>query len=110
MLSARNTTVQVVRSDALTDFQARRLQRRLEELEVSPSLSLDAHLTNGQRTNPTDIPTSSFIPGGNAKTPQAQQAQVDQKKKQSANVRKVLLARKSLKDWLEELASFDFSR
>ena len=57
-----------------------------------------------KRTNPTDIPTSSFVPGNSTKTPQTQ-VQVDQKKKQPANVRKVLYARKSLKDWLEELVS-----
>jgi zinc finger HIT domain-containing protein 1 len=58
-----------------------------------------------ERTNPTDIPNSSFVPGTNTKTPQAQQLQADQKKKQPANVRKVLYARKTLKDWLEELVS-----
>ena len=61
-----------------------------------------------KRTNPTDIPTSSFVPGNNTKTPQTQ-VQVDQKKKQPANVRKVLYARKSLKDWLEELVSTPLS-
>jgi hypothetical protein len=29
------------------------------------------------------------------------------KKKQSGNVRKILYAKKSLKDWLEELVSFE---
>jgi len=29
------TQAQIIRSDAMTDFQARRLQRRLEEFEVS---------------------------------------------------------------------------
>jgi zinc finger HIT domain-containing protein 1 len=62
-----------------------------------------------KRTNPTDIPNSSFVPGNNNKTPQNQQIQADQKRKQPANVRKVLYARKTLKDWLEELVSLSLN-
>ncbi|CAD6585124.1 MAG: hypothetical protein TREMPRED_004054 [Tremellales sp. Tagirdzhanova-0007] len=71
---------QTHRSDAFTDFQARRLQRRLDDLE---------------RTNPTDIPASSFVP--------ASQTQGQGKKKQTPNVRRILYNKKSLKDWLDEL-------
>ncbi|KAI9634384.1 uncharacterized protein MKK02DRAFT_37915 [Dioszegia hungarica] len=100
--SASNTTpAQTARQhDAITDFQARRLNRRLEDLE---------------RTNPTDIPASSFVPSdskakagaeigfGGVVVPLA----VDKgKKKQSGNVRKILYAKKSLKDWLEELTQY----
>lgn len=57
-----------------------------------------------QRTNPTDIPSSSFVPAQQGKGPQAQtQISTDQKKKQSANVRKILYGRKTHKDWLDEL-------
>jgi zinc finger HIT domain-containing protein 1 len=62
-----------------------------------------------QRTNPTDIPASSFvpqqptpasnIPGMPAGLIIAQPA----KKKQTPNVRKILYAKKNLRDWLEEL-------
>ncbi|WVF67715.1 hypothetical protein IAT40_002474 [Kwoniella sp. CBS 6097] len=90
--------------DALMDFQARRVQRRLEDLE---------------RTNPTDIPAQSFIPPNsglpsssaptagspvpNASASSTTQAQVQGKKKMSSNVRRVLYGRKGLKDWLDEL-------
>jgi hypothetical protein len=46
---ARKINAQIVRSDALTDFQARRLQRRLEELEVSPLSSATANETDTRR-------------------------------------------------------------
>ncbi|TYJ53940.1 hypothetical protein B9479_005415 [Cryptococcus floricola] len=74
-------------TDALTEFQTRRLNKRLEELE---------------RTNPTDIPASSFVPGN---VQSAGLAQVNQppKKKQTANVRRILYNKKSLDDWLDEL-------
>ncbi|ODN73156.1 hypothetical protein L202_07722 [Cryptococcus amylolentus CBS 6039] len=74
-------------TDALTEFQTRRLNKRLEELE---------------RTNPTDIPASSFVPGN---VQAAGLAQVNQppKKKQTANVRRILYNKKSLNDWLDEL-------
>jgi hypothetical protein len=51
------------------------------------------HLLTPQRTNPTDIPSTSFVPPATDKT----------KKKQSANVRRILTGRKGLKDWLDEL-------
>ncbi|KAL7422575.1 hypothetical protein Q5752_003223 [Cryptotrichosporon argae] len=72
------------------DFRERRVQRRLEDLE---------------RTNPTDIPASSFVPAP-ASTPVASgsaSASAAAKKKQSANVRRALYAKKSLRDWLGEL-------
>ncbi|WWD22590.1 hypothetical protein CI109_107083 [Kwoniella shandongensis] len=83
-------------TDAFTDFQARRVQRRLDDLE---------------RTNPTDIPASSFIPEPSSSRPSlpgspAPQSQISlqqQKKKQSGNVRRILYGKKSLKDWLDEL-------
>ncbi|KAK8845638.1 hypothetical protein IAR55_006354 [Kwoniella newhampshirensis] len=83
-------------TDALTDFQARRVQRRLDDLE---------------RTNPTDIPASSFVPEASSSRPslpsspasQSHLLQQQQKKKQSANVRRILYGKKSLKDWLDEL-------
>ncbi|ORX38197.1 hypothetical protein BD324DRAFT_619928 [Kockovaella imperatae] len=79
-------------ADALAEFRARRLQRKLEDLE---------------RTNPTDIPASSFAvnpPPSSASTlTTSLNPAVQSKKKQSGNVRKILYARKSLKDWLEEL-------
>ncbi|WVW85214.1 hypothetical protein I302_107252 [Kwoniella bestiolae CBS 10118] len=83
------------REDALNDFQSRRLARFLEDLE---------------RTNPTDIPATSFIPStttpstpnASSTTPVAQIGTTG-KKKQSSNVRKILYGKKSLKDWLDEL-------
>lgn len=86
------------------EFRNRRLQRKLDELE---------------RTNPTDIPASSFLPQSTSLLPL--NASVNSnvgsggsgagggmggaaiKKKQTGNVRKILYAKKSLKDWLEEL-------
>ncbi|WWC90344.1 uncharacterized protein L201_005277 [Kwoniella dendrophila CBS 6074] len=84
--TANNTSAAALsrRDDALNDFQNRRLARRLDDLE---------------RTNPTDIPATSFIPGStttNLNSPIG-------KKKQSSNVRKILYGKKSLKDWLDEL-------
>lgn len=87
--------------EALLEFRNRRLQRRLDELE---------------RTNPTDIPASSFVPpttststgvgvGVNNQINAA--GALTGKKKQSGNVRKILYAKKSLKDWLEELVRPD---
>ncbi|KAL1411862.1 hypothetical protein Q8F55_002837 [Vanrija albida] len=72
----------------LTDFQARRIQRRLEDLE---------------RTNPTDIPPSSFKPPDPAPNTPAAAALAAAKKKQTPNVRRALYGKKSLRDWLEEL-------
>jgi zinc finger HIT domain-containing protein 1 len=69
-----------------------------------------------QRTNSTDIPATSFIPSGSAKQsdPSSEFAGIvlpstgdKGRKKQSGNVRKILYAKKSLKDWLEELVSPD---
>ncbi|GFZ52150.1 hypothetical protein JCM24511_09923 [Saitozyma sp. JCM 24511] len=69
-------------------------------------------MTPAQRTNPTDIPASSFVPsepGPSRSTPTLGPASAvaglagQTKKKQAANVRKILYARKSLKDWLDEL-------
>ncbi|OCF57827.1 zinc finger HIT domain-containing protein 1 [Kwoniella mangroviensis CBS 10435] len=77
------------REDALTDFQSRRLARKLDELE---------------RTNPTDIPAISFIPPSDPRTNTNTTSQIN-KKKQSSNVRKILYGKKSLKDWLDELPS-----
>lgn len=71
-------------------------------------------ITDVQRTNPTDIPASSFIPSDSvSKTGGLPGLSVvlipptndKSKKKQSGNVRKILYAKKSLKDWLEELVS-----
>ncbi|KAK1921061.1 hypothetical protein DB88DRAFT_502072 [Papiliotrema laurentii] len=82
--------------EALLDFRARRLQRRLDDLE---------------RTNPTDIPASSFVPAVSnvaspaPLTPTAAAPPPVVKKKQTGNVRKILYAKKSLKDWLDELPS-----
>ena len=42
--------------------------------------------------------------------PGASQIQPQGKKKQSGNVRKILYAKKSLKDWLDELVSLVSSR
>ncbi|WRT68755.1 uncharacterized protein IL334_005735 [Kwoniella shivajii] len=89
-------------NDSLTDFQARRLARRLDELE---------------RTNPTDIPASSFIPSNlhsntdhtqsNLNSPLGNTGQGQGlgqgKKKQSSNVRRILYNKKGLKGWLDEL-------
>jgi len=56
-----------------------------------------------ERTNPTDIPPSSFLPplapGALASSP----AGAREKKKQSANVRRILYNKKTLRDWLDEL-------
>ncbi|RSH85749.1 hypothetical protein EHS25_003890 [Saitozyma podzolica] len=65
------------------------------------------------RTNPTDIPASSFVPSeaGPSRSiatpgPGAVVGPAGQtKKKQAANVRKILYARKNLKDWLDELST-----
>lgn len=91
---------------------------------------MDVELTRViQRTNPTDIPASSFAPQLNSSKANAQSqdaltlglnlpgaslpttanaaaaaaAASAARKKQTPNVRKVLLGRKNLKDWLEEL-------
>ena len=64
-------------------------------------------LHSPQRTNPTDIPASSFVPAA-AILPG--QAAPPPKKKQTGNVRKLLYARKTLKDWLEELVRGSFLR
>ncbi|ORY32167.1 hypothetical protein BCR39DRAFT_524437 [Naematelia encephala] len=85
-------------AEALTEFQSRRLLRRLDELE---------------RTNPTDIPASSFNPPPPPLPPSSHPTstqlgfsqQQQPKKKQSANVRRILYGKKSLKDWLDELPS-----
>ncbi|WVN86123.1 uncharacterized protein L203_101284 [Cryptococcus depauperatus CBS 7841] len=76
-------------TDALLEFQARRIQRRLDDLE---------------RTNPTDIPSSSFVPNS-TETPITGPltSPLPVKKKQTANVRRILYNKKSLKDWLDEL-------
>ncbi|OCF35839.1 hypothetical protein I316_02332 [Kwoniella heveanensis BCC8398] len=83
--------------DALMDFQARRVQRRLEDLE---------------RTNPTDIPAQSFIPANSGLSTSTSQTHLSGstipnagKKKMSSNVRRVLYGRKGVKDWLDELPS-----
>ncbi|AAW44876.2 expressed protein [Cryptococcus deneoformans JEC21] len=76
-------------NDALQEFQARRVQRRLDDLE---------------RTNPTDIPASSFVPAESSQTPApGPLQQLPARKKQTANVRRILYNKKSLKDWLDEL-------
>nr|ODN86240.1 zinc finger HIT domain-containing protein 1 [Cryptococcus depauperatus CBS 7841] len=78
-------------TDALLEFQARRIQRRLDDLE---------------RTNPTDIPSSSFVPNS-TETPITGPltSPLPVKKKQTANVRRILYNKKSLKDWLDELVA-----
>ncbi|WWC63701.1 uncharacterized protein I303_106306 [Kwoniella dejecticola CBS 10117] len=87
--STSNPVQQSRRDDALSDFQRRRLARRLDELE---------------RTNPTDIPATSFIPQSQAASALHPTANANaNKKKQSANVRRILYGKKSLKDWLDEL-------
>lgn len=73
-----------------------------------------------QRTNPTDIPVSSFVPSTSTADPKSSLSLAGMhglmlppgalagdkgKKKQTGNVRKILYAKKSLKDWLEELVS-----
>ncbi|WVR09290.1 hypothetical protein IAU60_006355 [Kwoniella sp. DSM 27419] len=85
-----STTAQSRQTDALADFQARRVNRRLDDLE---------------RTNPTDIPASSFVPPTHhdSPLPLADGVGSSSKKKMSANVRRVLYAKKGLKDWLDEL-------
>nr|XP_018261881.1 uncharacterized protein I303_06326 [Kwoniella dejecticola CBS 10117]OBR84039.1 hypothetical protein I303_06326 [Kwoniella dejecticola CBS 10117] len=90
--STSNPVQQSRRDDALSDFQRRRLARRLDELE---------------RTNPTDIPATSFIPQSQAASALHPTANANaNKKKQSANVRRILYGKKSLKDWLDELLIF----
>ncbi|GMK59619.1 hypothetical protein CspeluHIS016_0802250 [Cutaneotrichosporon spelunceum] len=74
----------------LTEFQQRRLQRRLEDLE---------------RTNPTDIPAASFQPPAPPANSPAALALAAAKKKQTPNVRRALYGKKSLRDWLGELPS-----
>ncbi|WVQ95281.1 hypothetical protein IAU59_002376 [Kwoniella sp. CBS 9459] len=104
LVQSTHTAAHSRQYEALMDFQARRVQRRLEDLE---------------RTNPTDIPAQSFIPpnstlshthSGGSPIPNVPstgltqaQAQAQGKKKMSSNVRRVLYGRKGLKDWLDEL-------
>ncbi|EIW65652.1 hypothetical protein TREMEDRAFT_66378 [Tremella mesenterica DSM 1558] len=75
------------------EFRRRRLLRKLEELE---------------RTNPTDIPTTSFLPTPTPSTSSPLNSQIQsqtQKRKQTPNVRRILYGKKNLKDWLSELPS-----
>ncbi|KAK4690057.1 hypothetical protein P7C73_g58, partial [Tremellales sp. Uapishka_1] len=86
---------QTYRQDFLSDFQARRIARRLEDLE---------------RTNPHDIPATSFVPQPSSSTSATPTTSVPPKKKQSANVRRILNSKKSLKDWLDELVGRCYRR
>ena len=103
-------------AEALADFRARRVHRRLEELEVGLSYRRTSpqNAIVGvsklirrvlQRTNPTDIPASSFVPTSSVNGQAGPGGSAASKKKQSGNVRKILYARKSLNDWIEELVS-----
>jgi hypothetical protein len=100
--------------DASIELGVRRLQRRLDDLDVGPSRVRWEHRLN-LGTNPTDIPANYFVPasaptgptGPGAVPPNAgaRAAAQQAKKKQTPNVKKLMYARKSLRDWLEELVS-----
>ncbi|WWC71216.1 uncharacterized protein I206_105169 [Kwoniella pini CBS 10737] len=86
--STSNSIQNSRREEALNEFQKRRLARKLEDLE---------------RTNSTDIPINSFIQQSSFQKNELSIQILNQKKKQSSNVRKILYSKKSLKDWLDEL-------
>lgn len=121
--TTKTAPLQQPRDNALTDFQTRRINRHLDDLEVGrPPVDtiVIPRILILQRTNPTDIPSTSFIPVSSS-TPLAFGGipgqgtmlpdiltQGTTKKKQTPNVRKVLYGKKSLRDWLEELVSVGF--